>query len=577
MAITAQEARVVHVGNGVTTFFSYAPIEGVTAANLKVWLYDPTTGVLAPQTLTTHYTFGSGGVTFLTAPATGVRVILRREVPFIQPDVYTTNTPFPAKVTENRLDQIVMAAQELRDDILTRAIRLPLGEAGFSQNVLPAVEARKGRLLGFDTAGDPVVYDIPETTTPITPWAKNWLSTSTSAASGRANLGATTVGDDLFTAASPATARAILEATAVGDDLFTAPSKAAARAAIDAAASGAVGASGLTMDHNRLLGRWSSGSGPIQEVTIGPGLTLSSSGVLDAVAAGANFLALTDTPSTYTGMAERPVFVNSAADGLEFPTPATARTRLDVPQTSAVVLRDGSQAMTGRLNLAAGAAGGLAFAGDTDTGVVQTANDVVELRTGGDPRLTATNSGLQAHVPLTVPAATAAGHAPRWEQARLSSSGLVSLSGTATDITNIPDDVREVSIWLRNASLSVDAALFLIQAGSDTTPMTTGYTSVGHIVVSTGEVATSTSGIVLMRGSAVRVYTCQVVLQRIGSSGDWVGAVGGGTVQTAPLSGSLSQCGGFTYFTLAQINMIRITSSTGTATLSGNAMVSWRF
>lgn len=263
---------------------------------------------------------------------------------------------------------------------------------------------------------------------------------------------------------------------------------------------------------------------------------------------------------------------------------AAARGLLEAPSQAnvnalqaAAVLRDGSQAMTGRLDLAAGAAGGLAFAGDTDTGLVQTADDVVELRTGGDARLTLTNNGIEAHAQLTVPAATAAGHAPRWEQARLSSSGLVSLSGTATDITNIPDNVREVSIWLRNASLSVDTAHFLFQAGSGTTPMTTGYTSVGHMVISSGEVVSSTSGIILLRGGAVRFYTCQVILQRIGSSDDWVGAISGGAVQTSPLSGNLSHCGGFTYFTLSQINMIRVTSSTGAPTLSGHAMVSWRF
>ncbi|WP_114374853.1 hypothetical protein [Elioraea thermophila] len=95
---------------------------------------------------------------------------------------------------------------------------------------------------------------------------------------------------------------------------------------------------------------------------------------------------------------------------------AAARGRLEVAPSTAVVLRDGSQAMTGRLHIAPGAEGGLAFAGDADTGMVQTSADVVELRTGGSPKLTLWNTGLQAHEPLSVPAATAHHHAMRWGQ-----------------------------------------------------------------------------------------------------------------------------------------------------------------
>src|SRR5690606_35511304 len=50
----------------------------------------------------------------------------------------------------------------------------------------------------------------------------------------RENLGATEVGDALFTAANAAAARGSIGATGVGDALFTAANKAAGRSAIDA-------------------------------------------------------------------------------------------------------------------------------------------------------------------------------------------------------------------------------------------------------------------------------------------------------------------------------------------------------
>lgn len=64
----------------------------------------------------------------------------------------------------------------------------------------------------------------------------------------RENLGATEVGDGLFTAASKAAARAALGATEIGDALFTAVSKAAARAAVDAPLKGHL--FGLTLSNS---------------------------------------------------------------------------------------------------------------------------------------------------------------------------------------------------------------------------------------------------------------------------------------------------------------------------------------
>lgn len=112
----------------------------------------------------------------------------------------------------------------------------------------------------------------------------------------------------------------------------------------------------------------------------------------------------------------------------------TADNALNV--VNAALPRSGAQPMLGRLDLVAGTNGGLAFVGDTDTGLVQSNADTLQLRTGGDVRLTLTNNGAEAHVPLTVPAATAAGHAVRLDQLASLVPSVVRQVVTATYSTN---------------------------------------------------------------------------------------------------------------------------------------------
>lgn len=103
--------------------------------------------------------------------------------------------------------------------------------------------------------------------------------------------------------------------------------------------------------------------------------------------------------------------------------PAAARTLLQAPSQadlsslqSSAVLRSGAQAMTGRLLLAQGAAHGFGIDGDPTTGIVSDAAGNLRLRSGGADRLSIVGGTMEAHVPLTVPAATAADHAMRWGQ-----------------------------------------------------------------------------------------------------------------------------------------------------------------
>lgn len=160
----------------------------------------------------------------------------------------------------------------------------------------------------------------------------------------------------------------------------------------------------------------------------------------------------------------------------------TADNALNV--ANAALPRSGAQPMLGRLDLAAGTNGGLAFVGDTDTGLVQSDADTLQLRTGGDVRLTIANAGIQVHAPITVPAATAAGHAVRLDQLPkvLELVQETILSSTVSFVSfTLPDEDYIYTLLGENVSLSVtpsDVNVWIfLEVAFDTVPtwQTTGY------------------------------------------------------------------------------------------------------
>lgn len=106
-------------------------------------------------------------------------------------------------------------------------------------------------------------------------------------------------------------ARTALGSTAVGDAVFTAVNAAAARTATGSAASGAVGSSDITMNTSRLLGRTTAGSGAIEEISVGTGLSLTG-GVLSSPPSSFNGLLLNVQAFTSSGTYTRTAGVSRA-------------------------------------------------------------------------------------------------------------------------------------------------------------------------------------------------------------------------------------------------------------------------
>jgi len=121
------------------------------------------TGVVSTLTLTTHYsvtinadqdTSPGGAITLVSALATGWTAIITSSVASTQPLQLTSGGPFLPSVIEDALDRVTVLVQQLEDGAIVpaRTLRAPAGET------LPALPAdRADKLLGFSTAGDPVV------------------------------------------------------------------------------------------------------------------------------------------------------------------------------------------------------------------------------------------------------------------------------------------------------------------------------------------------------------------------------------------------------------------------------------
>ena len=206
MTISTDLARVVHVGNGTTTLFSLSGMEQVKTSNVVVTLV-AADGTEMPKVLGVDYSLSPAGVTFVVPPAAGVRVVIQRIEPLIQPDQYTTNAPFPAAVTERRFDSVVMGLQQ-HADAAKRALRAGIEDT--ANLTVPPVSVRANRLLGFDTQGNVIASPgVQAGGVLFTPFGET-LVTAADAPAARGVLGATAVGSGLFTAADAPAARTLL-------------------------------------------------------------------------------------------------------------------------------------------------------------------------------------------------------------------------------------------------------------------------------------------------------------------------------------------------------------------------------
>jgi hypothetical protein len=157
MTVSSSTNRVSHSGNGTLTAVAYT-CKVFDESDLTVILR-ASDGTETVQTITTHYTVsgvgdaGGGNVTFVTAPASGVTVVILREQPLTQGLDLVPNDPFPANSLEEALDKIVFMTQKHEEE-LGRAIKASRTNVITGSEFTISASDRANKVFAFDSSGD---------------------------------------------------------------------------------------------------------------------------------------------------------------------------------------------------------------------------------------------------------------------------------------------------------------------------------------------------------------------------------------------------------------------------------------
>jgi len=153
MTIAASPPRgIAYAGNGSTASFD-VPFIFYLASDLRVALRN-SAGAETDMTLNSHYsvTGGSGAtgtVSFVTAPASGMVVVIQGRMPIEQDSDFPANGRFPSATVERALDKMTVVVQEQQLQIEDVASRAPQVPAGQTAPVLDNLAGNDGALMRY--------------------------------------------------------------------------------------------------------------------------------------------------------------------------------------------------------------------------------------------------------------------------------------------------------------------------------------------------------------------------------------------------------------------------------------------
>ena len=157
MTVSSTTTKNSYSGDGSTTTFAYA-LKIFADADLTVILRS-STGTETVQSLTTNYTVtnagnaNGGNVVFGTAPASGVTVVIRRNMAQTQSTDYVANDPFPAATHEDALDRLTFIDQQQQEEV-DRSIKLSRTNTMTSTEFTVGATDRANKVLAFDGNGE---------------------------------------------------------------------------------------------------------------------------------------------------------------------------------------------------------------------------------------------------------------------------------------------------------------------------------------------------------------------------------------------------------------------------------------
>ena len=191
MTISTTTIKNSYSGDGSTTVFNYT--FKITDQDHITVITRNSSGVETTKTITTDYTVsgvgnaGGGSVTFGTAPASGLTVILRRDTPQTQGMDLIENDPLPANTLEDAHDKITSIAQELQEEV-DRSIKLSRTNTMTSTEFTVGATDRANKVLAFDSSGEISVtqelgtYKGTDTTTTTAAYVQRDIIKSTTTA-----------------------------------------------------------------------------------------------------------------------------------------------------------------------------------------------------------------------------------------------------------------------------------------------------------------------------------------------------------------------------------------------------------
>ena len=136
MSLTSNISKTICIGNGAAKVFSFA--FKVWAENqVKVYMLESGAKIQREATAETTVKISDTGgtVTFAEAPPDGARIVIVRNMPFLQEDAYINGTRFDPHVIEERLDVDCAERQQLKEG-MGRALLLPETSAETQQEFL---------------------------------------------------------------------------------------------------------------------------------------------------------------------------------------------------------------------------------------------------------------------------------------------------------------------------------------------------------------------------------------------------------------------------------------------------------
>ncbi|QDP49238.1 MAG: putative tail fiber protein [Prokaryotic dsDNA virus sp.] len=176
MTITTTIAKNSYSGNGSTTVFAYQ-FKILAQGDLQVILRS-STGTETVQEITTHYSVSGvgsatgGNVTFGSAPASGVTVVIRRATTQTQTVDLVENDPFTAETVETAFDRSIILAQELQEQV-DRSLKISRTNTMTSTDFTTSATDRANKVLAFDSSGELAV------TQEIGTFKGNWAASTT--------------------------------------------------------------------------------------------------------------------------------------------------------------------------------------------------------------------------------------------------------------------------------------------------------------------------------------------------------------------------------------------------------------